>query len=58
MSLVVREYLRHAEDMSVEISSELQNILKNCQRIIYTFQLKSILTTRPFSVTDIKYGVN
>jgi uncharacterized radical SAM superfamily Fe-S cluster-containing enzyme len=42
ISLVVREYLRHAEGMSVEISSGLQNVLKNCQLIIYTFQLKSI----------------
>jgi hypothetical protein len=41
--LEVREYLRHAQGMSVEISSGLQNILKNCQLIIYTFELKSIL---------------
>lgn len=43
ISLVVREYLYHAEGISVGISSGLQNILKNCQLIIYTFQLKSIL---------------
>jgi hypothetical protein len=38
-SLVVREYLRHAERMSVKIISGLQNILKNSQLIIYALQL-------------------
>jgi hypothetical protein len=37
ISCIVWEYLRRDEGMSVEIFSGLQNVLKNCQLIIYMF---------------------